>query len=139
MAIAPGVIAQAPTATADSADALRAAVAQMRTVSCPALRSDPVVEKVAQNTNDSSIAWLNHTARAVPVPEPLPVLKDFGYSGTKATMMQGAGQIDGSAIKGLLLEGWDKIPDCSYTDYGASVVRHEKSGFILMVVVLAGA
>ncbi|MDT5138003.1 MAG: hypothetical protein QOD58_2265, partial [Mycobacterium sp.] len=39
----------------------------------------------------------------------------------------------------LLLEGYDKVPDCTYTDFGASAITDQTSGRILMAVVLAGA
>lgn len=130
----------APSAAADSTDSLRAAVLSMRGTSCgQPLRFDPVVEQVAANVNDSTDKWVSFTARAVPVPDPLPVLKDYGYGGGKATMLQGAGDTDGKAIKGLLLQGYAKIPDCSYTDYGVSVVRNELTGYFLTTLVLAGA
>ena len=128
----------APAAVADSADSLRAAVMAARTASCGPLRSDPIVERVAENVNQSTDAWIDHTARAVPVPDPLPVLKDFGYGGSKATMAQGTGHTGADAIKGLLLGGYNKVPDCSYKDYGVSVMQNRTTKRFLMALVLAG-
>jgi hypothetical protein len=130
---------QAPAALAQSGDNLRAAVAQMRNASCPPLRSDPIVEQAARNINQSTDAWIDHTARTVPVPDPAPLLDDLGYGGRKSTMLLGAGSSEDAAIKGLLLQGYARIPDCSYTDYGADVMRNESTGYFLMTVVLAGA
>jgi hypothetical protein len=128
----------APSAMADSASDLRAAVMSLRQSSCGALRSEPVVEQVAANVNQSTDLWIDHTAHAVPVPDPLPVLKDLGYAGNKATMIVSAGQTEADAIKGLLLQGYAKIPDCSYTDYGASFLQNQTSGYFLATLVMAG-
>jgi len=128
-----------PSAVADPVASLRAAVLQARGQSCGELRSDPLVEQAAQNVNRSTDEWLSFTARAVPVPDPLPLLHDLGYDGGKATMVLGAGNTEADAIKGLLLQGFDKIPDCAYTDYGVSVVKNETSGYFLTALVLAGA
>jgi hypothetical protein len=128
----------APSAKADPVDSLRNAVTQLRAPSCGGLRVDPIVEHAALDVNRSTQAWVDHTARAVPVPDPVPLLKDLGYTGGKAAMIFGAGNVDAAAIEGLLLQGYDKIPDCSYTDYGASVIRDQTTGYVLMTVVLAG-
>jgi hypothetical protein len=132
-------VSLAPPAAADSVDSLRSAVMQSRGSSCGGLRSEPLVEQAALNVNQSVQQWLNNAARSQPVPDAVPLLKDLGYGGTKATMIFGAGRTDAAAIKGLLLEGYDKVPDCTYTDFGASAITDQTSGRILMAVVLAGA
>jgi len=111
----------------------------VRQASCGALRSNPTVDHAAEIVNRSTDRWLDHTGRAVPVPDPLPVLKDLGYAGGRAMQVQGAGDTEAKAIEGLLLVGYDKIPDCSYTDYGVSVMQNQATGHYLTVVVLAGA
>jgi hypothetical protein len=121
------------------ADDLRTAVMSVRQASCGVLRSNPIVEHAAEIVNRSTDRWLDHTGRAVPVPDPLPVLKDLGYAGGRAMQVQGAGDTEAKAIEGLLLVGYDKIPDCSYTDYGVSVMQNQATGHYLTVVVLAGA
>ena len=132
-------VSLAPTAVADSADSLRAAVTAVRQGTCQPLRSDPVVEQAADIVNRSTDVWLDHKGRAVPVPDPLPVLKDLGYGGGRAVQVQGAGNTDAEAIEGLLLVGYDIVPDCSYTDFGVSVMQNQSTGHYLAVVVLASA
>lgn len=129
----------APSAGADSSANLRSAVTQVRGASCGPLRNDPAVEAAADNVNQSNDRWLNHTARAVPVPDPLPLLKDLGYGGGNATMVQGAGYTDADSIKGLLVLGYDRIANCSYTDYGVSLILNQQTGYFLSALVLAGA
>jgi hypothetical protein len=127
-----------PSAAADSADNLRNALLSARSSSCGPLRSNPAAEQTATIVNRSTDSYLDHTARALPVPDPLPVLKDLGYGGHKAVMLQGAGHTEAKAIKGALLEGFDALPDCSYTDYGVSLLHNATSEYMLTVAVLAG-
>ena len=133
-------VSLAPSALADSVANLKDAVAQARGgTSCGPLRSDPVVEQVAEKINRSTNDWLDHTATQVPIEDPLPGLKILGYGGSKAKLLQGAARTEADAIKGMLLEGLDAIPDCSYKDFGASMLRNEASDHYLTAVVLAGA
>lgn len=127
-----------PPAVANSVDSLRAAVMSVRP-SCGSPRSDPLVEQAAEIVNRSTDEWLDHTGRAAPVPAPLPILKDLGYGGGKAVQVEGAGDTDADAITGLLLIGYDILPDCTYTDYGVSMIRNQTTGHYLATVVLAGA
>lgn len=131
-------VSLASSAVADSAGNLRTAVMSLRQGSCSALRSDSLVEQAAENVIQSTDAWVDHTARAVPVPDVVPVLKDLGYAGNKATMLVSAGHTDAEAIAGLLLQGYLSIRDCSYADYGASLRQNQTSGFYLATVVMAG-
>lgn len=126
-----------PPAVADSADSLRAAVGSVRSASCAPLRPDPLVESTAEDVNRSTAAWLDHAGRVAPVDDPLPLLKDRGFGGKKARLLQGAGRTSADAIKGLLLEGYLDIPDCSYTEYGVSVIRNRTTNYVLAAMVLA--
>ncbi|HEX9832829.1 MAG TPA: hypothetical protein VGA66_07040, partial [Mycobacterium sp.] len=103
-----------PPAAADSVQLLRDAVAATRAASCNPLGDDPVVTQAAYQINLSNVVWLNHESRAVPAPDALPVLKDLGYQGNKATILYGAGKNEADSIKALVLQGYAKIPDCSY-------------------------
>jgi hypothetical protein len=94
---------------------------------------------VAEKINQSSEDWLNHSATQVPPTDPLPGLKVLGYGGNQAKLLQGAGKTEANAIKGVILEGYDQIPVCSYTDYGAALRRNDRTGWYLAAVVLAGA
>jgi hypothetical protein len=98
-----------------------------------------VVEQVTEKINQQNEDWMNHAATQVPTTDPLPGLKILGYGGSNAKLLQGAGRTEANAIKGLLLEGYDKIPVCSYTDYGASLRRNDRTGWYLAAAVLAGA
>lgn len=130
----------APQAFADSAAALTDAVLAARSgTSCKPLSDDPVVGQVAAIINKSTDDYLEHVATQVPLADPLPGLKDLGYRGDKAVVLQGARPIEADAIKGMLLEGFAAIPDCSYTDFGVDVRRNESTGYSLVSVVLAGA
>jgi hypothetical protein len=127
----------APPAVADSADSLRAAVSSVRSASCGPLRPDPLVEHTADDVNRSTAAWLDHAGRVAPVDDPLPLLKDRGFGGKKARLVQGAARTTADAIKALLLQGYLEIPDCSYTDYGVSVIRNRTTNYVLVAMVLA--
>jgi hypothetical protein len=133
-------VSLAPLALADSAANLSDALGSARAgTSCGPLRLDPVVQQVADKVNQSDQDWLDHTATQVPITDPLPGLKILGYRGGKANAVRGAGKTEANAIKGMLLEGYNRIPDCSYTDYGASMLRNDRTGWYLATVVLAGA
>jgi hypothetical protein len=130
-------VATAPSAVADSTDSLRAAVVAARGTACGPLRSNPVVDQAAAEINETTDRWLNFTSRAVPETDPLSPLKDLGYGGSKATVLSGAAKTDGEAIKGTLLQGFAKLPDCSYTDFGVNALYNAKKDMILTTVVLA--
>ena len=134
-------VALAPSARADSADNFRAAVASARSgTSCGPLRSNPIVEQAAVVTNRSTDDYLDLNAQRTPVDDPLPGLKILGYSGDKAVLLRGASTDDADAIKRALLQGYayGSIPDCSYKDFGVSILHNKKTGYSLSSLVLAG-
>lgn len=126
----------APAAVADTTDQLRAAVAAARPATCP-LRSDPVIDQAAELINQTTDRWINNTARAVPESNAIPVLQDLGYGGAKASILSGAATSPANAIKATLIQGFDKLPDCSYKDFGVSTLYNAKKDMILTTVVLA--
>lgn len=141
-------LALAPPAPADPAADVKDAIVSARSeTSCAPLRYDPIVERAAQVFNRMTDDYLNHTATRVQnkdtrpgsIPDPLPGLKDLGYVGTKAYLIQGAHHSDALAIKGALLQGYaaSKISDCSFTDFGADMRRNERTGYNVVSVVLA--
>lgn len=141
-------LAMAPPASAGPvADAKNAIVSARSETSCAPLRYDPLVEQAAEVFNRMTDDYLNHTATRVQnkdtrpgsIPDPLPGLKDLGYAGTKAYLIQGAHHNDALAIKGALLQGYasGKISDCSFTDFGTDIRRNERTGYNLVSVVLA--
>lgn len=133
-------ISVAPLATADFTDNLRDAVVQARQgSSCEALHSDPLADQTAAIAVRSTDTYLDHDARVIPVADPLPILKDLGLNASKAKLLQGAGQTEAEAIKAILITGYKELPDCSYTEYGASALPNSNvGGWFLSAVVLSG-
>ncbi|MGH3643810.1 MAG: hypothetical protein ACRDUX_32845 [Mycobacterium sp.] len=128
-----------PSALADSVANLQDAMATARGgTSCQPLSYNPVVEKAAGIINQSTDDYINHISTYQPITDPMPGLKDLGYGGNKAVLLQGALSNEADAIKGALLQGYAAIPDCSYTDLGIDVRRNEATDNILVVYVLAG-
>ena len=133
----------APSSSADPTADLRSAVAAKRG-GCPALQSDPVLERVAQRANLETQSYVNHTARFQPMEDPMPTLRQLSYPASKAKLLAGLANthqfVDApqKAIYGATLFGWDTIPDCSYTRYGVDVVTDTKTGNTTAAVVLAG-
>jgi hypothetical protein len=127
----------APPAIADPLSALTGAVDTARGTSrCPPLQSDPLVERAAQMAVQATSGYINHRTAAIPFTDPMPALKTIGYPGSKALLLSGYGTDDADAIQGLLLQGRESIPNCSYTQYGVSATRDD-GGFTLTSVVLA--
>lgn len=128
----------APPAAADATGSLRDAVASARSGgSCGPLQYNDVVAHVADIINKSTDDYLDQSATRVPISDPLQGLKDLGYGGSKSHLLQGANESAAIAIKAALLEGYDAIPDCSYTDFGVSMRHNDATGYTLAVVVLA--
>lgn len=130
-------ISLAPPAVADSADSLRSAVKSARSASCEPLRSNPLVEQAAESMNHSTDVWLNQDGRSPPEDDPLPLLNDLGYGGKTAILLQGAAPTAADAIKQLVIQGYLNIPDCSLTEYGASLMKNHTTDYILVVTILA--
>jgi hypothetical protein len=131
----------APAAAADPAPAVQQAVMDARgAASCGPLNYNPTVEHAAGIVNRSTYTFLDHTAENVPADDPHPtaIVKDLGVKASKVSSFQGAAHNEADAIKGVLLEGRNAIPDCSYTDFGVSLLYEPQSDFTLAVVVLVG-
>jgi hypothetical protein len=131
----------APSAVAQPAPELAQVVTVVRSSSpCPPLNFNPTVEHAAEIVNQSTYAYLNHTAENVPADDPHPtaILKDLGINSSRALSLQGAAHDEAGAIKGVLLQGRNAIPDCSYTDFGVSLLHEEQTNYFLAVVVLVG-
>lgn len=130
----------APSAVAEGVESFRDAVTSARgDTSCGALRYNPVVEQAADLVNRSTDDYLDQKATQVPILDPRPALKNFGYSGENAVLLQGAAKNDGDSIKGAILEGFAAMPDCSYTDFGVSIRKNETTGYKLSSLILAGS
>jgi hypothetical protein len=126
-------------ATADPAPGLKEAVDQVRGVApCGPLEYDPAVEHAAEIVNRSTDAYLDHTARHVPVADPLPILHDLGVASGKVISLFGATGTSGDSIKSVLLQGFEAIPDCAYTKFGVSMLWNASTGKSLATVVLVG-
>lgn len=132
-------IVLAPVASADATESLRAAVAGARPSTCGPIRSDPLIDQVANEITDTTDRYINFAARAVPETDALPLLKDLGYSGaSKAQILSGSATNAFSSIKALLLQGFAALPDCSYTAYGVATMYNAKKDVVLVTAVLVG-
>ncbi|MEB3034044.1 hypothetical protein [[Mycobacterium] nativiensis] len=70
------------------------------------------------------------------------------YAAGKAKLLVGYGDSvprrsapptrEGKAILGVVTEGYEFIPDCTYTKFGASAIENRSEGYVLAVSVLAG-
>lgn len=130
----------APTSAADATATLRSQVDAARG-GCPALQSDPVLNDVAHRANTETQSYIEHTARFEPFEDPMPVLRDLGYSAGKAKLIPGYGDIEAKAIRGVVVHGWEAIPDCTYTRYGVHVLDNSegtRGKYTLAALVLAG-
>jgi hypothetical protein len=135
-----GGIVVAPSAFADSVTRVQDAMVTARAgTSCQPLNYNPVVEKAAAIINRSTDDYIDHISTYQAITDPMPGLKDLGYGGNKAALLQGALSNEADAIKGALLQGHAAIPDCSYTDLGIDVRRNEATDNLLVVYLLAGA
>lgn len=160
-----GILGTSPAAAVPAPN-LRGAVDSARSsTQCSSLRYDPTVERAAEIVNRSTDDYISHKTRSVPADGPtdaLPILKDLGSGATKAWSLHGAGHNnDGDAIKGVLLEGSAPgvnktlrrglgdfkhleelgpaaFSNCSYTDFGVSLIHNADAGLSLATVVLAG-
>lgn len=129
-----------PSALADPVDNARDAIVTARGgTSCPPFTYNPIAEKAAAIVNKSTDDYIDHISTYQPITDPMPGLKDLGYGGNKAVLLQGALTNEADAIKGALLQGHAVIPDCSYTDLGIDVRLNEATNNILIVYLLAGA
>jgi hypothetical protein len=129
----------APSAASGHAVKAEQAVATARgSTSCAPLQYNSTVEHAADIINQSTLKYLNHTAKDVPVDNPntAAIMKDLGVETAKVIPLQGAAYSESDAIKGVLLEGREAIPDCSYTDFGVSRLYEPESRYTLVVVVL---
>lgn len=135
-----GGIVVAPSAFADSVTRVQDAMVTARAgTSCQPLNYNPVVEKAAAIINRSTDDYIDHISTYQAITDPMPGLKDLGYGGNKAALLQGALSNEADAIKGALIQGHAAIPDCSYTDLGIDVRRNEATDNLLVVYLLAGA
>ena len=135
-----GLVLAVPAAAEPAPEVQQALLAARGSASCGPLRYNPTVERAADIVNRSTYAYLNHSAENVPADDPHPtaIVKDLGITAGKVSSLQSAARNETDAIRGVLLEGRNVIPDCSYTDFGISLLHEEQSDYILAVVVLVG-
>jgi hypothetical protein len=126
----------APSAAADATDSLKAGVVAAHGSACGPLQTDPVVGQAAAAINGTTDKYLNHESRTVPETDALPLLHDLGSGASKAEILSSAAKDEGEAVEALLLQGYVKISDCSYTHFGANAMYNATKDLILMTVVL---
>lgn len=130
---------RAVPAGAEPAPAVEQAVAGVRGASaCGPLSYSPELERAAEIINRSTAAYLDHSAANVPAddPHPMPIISELGIEATNVHSLQAAGRDEADAIRGLLLQGYKTIPDCSYTEFGATQLYEPQSGRVLAVALL---
>ncbi len=139
-AVVVGVGAASPAAAgADASPTVAQAVTSARDASrCGPLDYSPELERAAEIINRSTFAYLDHSGANVPAddPHPMPIINELGIAATNVHSLQGAGRVEADAIKGLLLQGYKTIPDCSYTEFGTSRLYEPQSGYVLAVALL---
>lgn len=126
-----------PVASADPVANLRSQVDAARG-KCAALQWDPILTQVATRANTETAAFAVHNARFIPFEDPVPVLQELGYPAGKARLLPGYGADAATAIHGVIVFGWEAIPDCTYTRYGLAVSDDPGLKFALAALVLAG-
>jgi hypothetical protein len=132
-------IALAPPAPSEPSPILKDAVMQARAgSSCGPLRYNPIAEQVADISNQSQTKYIDHTARDKPIADPRPGLQDLGYHGSKGVLLLGAAKNMNDSVRAALLQGFIPLPDCSYTDFGVSMLYNETKSYYLTSIVLAG-
>ena len=129
----------APVASADVTDSWRAAIQAARPPACGPIRSDPLIDQVAFDINDSTDRYIDFASRAVPESDAMPLLKDRGYVGaSKARILSGSATSAGMSIKAALLQGFAVLPDCSLNAYGVATAYNAKKDVVLVTAVLVG-
>lgn len=96
------------------------------------------MDQAAAQINKTTDDWINFTSRSLPETDALPVLKDLGYGGSTSAILSAASATEVGVVKATLLQGYAKIPDCSYSDIGVSTTYNQRKRLILTTVVLAG-
>lgn len=128
----------ASPAVADPTGDLRVAVDEKRG-DCPPLQQDSMLDGVAEQADRETQEYAHMTARFQPMEDPVPLLRQLGYPAGKAKLLSGySAESQERAIYGAVLFGWDTIPDCAYTRYGAHAMTNPHSGIATAAIVLAG-
>ncbi|MGU3650727.1 hypothetical protein [Mycolicibacterium sp. A43C] len=130
-----------PNAAAQPDSPLALAITASRAAAqCAPLRYDPQVEHAAQIINDSTRAYIDHTAESIPIDDvhPLALTRDLGISGDAVYSLKGSGYSEGNAIKGLVVQGFKEIPNCAYDRFGVDVRDEPNSGYSLAIALLVG-
>lgn len=130
----------APVSAADATSTLKSRVDAGRG-GCTPLQSDRVLNDVARRANTETRAYIEHTARFEPFEDPMPILRDLGYSAGKARLVPGYGDSEDKAIHGVVIHGWEAIPDCTYTRFGVDVLDNPEGSrgrYVLAALILAG-
>jgi hypothetical protein len=137
LVIAALAITLAPASAADATANLESTVNAARGA-CPPLQPDAVLYGVAQRANNETHSYIEYNARFEPFEDPMPVLRELGYNAGKAKLVVGNGDTEAKAIHGVIVLGWEAIPDCSYTKYGLNALSDTDAGYTLTALVLAG-
>lgn len=136
VALVTSLSASLPTASADPASNLAAAVG-IALAHCPARQPDPLVERAAQMALHETDDYITHRSAYVPFTDPVPALKAIGFQGDKAVLFSGHGTAEADSIKGLIMEGANSFNDCDYKRFGSAALYNSDHGYYLTSLVLA--
>lgn len=150
----------APASAADVTSRLKAEIDAARgEAGCPPFEPDPTLNSVSERAARESAAWVNHTARSLPLEDGTvtAALREAGYIPLKARLLNGYGDYrtggigdnDDKAIRATVLAGLalEVLPDCTYTKYGLSSLSDDGSqgwpstvprSFTVTAVIVAG-
>jgi hypothetical protein len=143
-----GLAMSAAVSAADPTLDLKSSVDSARGGSCPALQSDSILNQVAQRANLSTDSYIGFTNRSQPLGSPsadvIPALHQLGFPATKAKVLsgygnpavEGYGDVTAKAIYGAVLQGYEALPDCSYTAVGVDLMINPDKGYALATVIL---
>jgi len=138
----------APVSAADPTGDLKSSVDSARGGACPALQSEPILNQMAQRANLSTDSYIAFTSRSQPLGSPnadlIPALHQLGYNATKAKLLsgygnpevEGYGDVSAKAVYGAVLQGYEALPDCSYTAVGVDLFTNPDKGYALATVIL---
>ena len=142
------VLGRPPLAAADFTEPLRQALVRAH-ATCGSLRPDPLTQHAAEAALRSTVTYLDHNARVIPVEEPtaitpdqpsiMPILKDLGSSASRARLINGAGLTPADSIRSTLLIGYTYVADCGWKTFGVTTTDRTPSGYYLSSTVLADA
>lgn len=137
-AVAATVTATATPAAAHPSSELTAVLNAERSAAlCPPLQAEAAVEQVAHMASQNNLKYAAFQTAAVPFTDPMPALTTIGHPASKALLLSGYGSSSTDALHFVTLSYRALKPDCSYTQYGGSVLQNDAGHYFVSVVLTA--